>query len=159
MSLKFEGNGGGRPGPGVDHARPRYFGSTAYFAASAFILAFASVQSDFDISLKPVPLQLFMPLQLFLADLQSDMPLQEFTPVQCMVAASAATDMVANPEVNNIAAAAAMVALDSLLICMIVSSIVIELNAAILLLPYKDPANVEIITQSSKLMLTSIDAG
>jgi hypothetical protein len=121
-------------------------------------LAFASVQSDFAISLKPVPLQLFMPLQLFLADLQSDMPLQEFTPVQCMVAASAATDTVANPEVNNIAAAAAMVALDSLLICMIVSSIVIELNAAILLLPYKDPANAPIITQSSKLMLTSIVA-
>jgi hypothetical protein len=128
---------------------------SAYFAASAFILAFASVQSDFVISLKPVPLQLFIPLQLFLADLQSDMPLQEFTPVQCMVAASAATDTVANPEVNNIAAAAAIVALDSLLICMMESSIVIELNAAILLLPYKDPANTGIITQLSKLMRCS----
>jgi len=99
-----------------------------------------------------------MPLQLFLADLQSDIPLQEFTPVHFIVAASAATDIVANPEVNNIAAAAANVALDSLLICMIVSSIVIELNAAVLLLPYIDPANAENITQSYKLMLTSIDA-
>jgi hypothetical protein len=88
-------------------------------------LAFASVQSDFVISLKPVPLQLFMPLQLFFADLQSDMPLQEFTPEQCMVGASAATDTVANPDENNIAAAAASDALDNLLICMIKSSIVI----------------------------------
>jgi hypothetical protein len=69
---------------------------------------------------QPWPLQLFMPLQLFFADLQSEVPLQEFTPEQCMVAASAATDIVANPEVNNIAAAAAIVALDSLVICIFV---------------------------------------
>jgi hypothetical protein len=67
-----------------------------------------------------------MPLQLFFADLQSDMPLHEFTPAQCMVAASAAKDTVGTAAVNNIAAAAAMAALDTLLICMIDSSIVIE---------------------------------
>jgi hypothetical protein len=58
-----------------------------------------------------------MPLQLFLADLHSEVPLQEFTPWQCTVAESAATDTLANPEVNNIAAAAAIAALDTLLIC------------------------------------------
>ncbi|HMD30176.1 MAG TPA: hypothetical protein VKH13_16530 [Steroidobacteraceae bacterium] len=62
-------------------------------------------------------MQLFWPLQLFFADLHSDVPLQEFTPVQCMVAASAANVAVLIPEVNNMAAAAAIVALDSLLIC------------------------------------------
>jgi hypothetical protein len=92
-----------------------------------------------------------MPLQLFFADLHSDVPLQEFTPLQWTVAASAATDTFASPDVNNIAAAAAIVALDNLLICMIGSSIV--LNAAILLLPYKDPANAGIITQLYELML------
>jgi hypothetical protein len=71
-------------------------------------------------------LQLFIPLQLFFADLHSDIPLQEFTPVQCMAAVSAATDTVASPEVNNIAAAAAIAALDTLVICMIEPSIVIE---------------------------------
>ena len=97
-----------------------------------------------DIDIQPVPLQLFMPLQLFFADLHSEVPLQEFTPVQCTFAASAATDTVAIPEVNSIAAAAAIAVLDSLVICIIESSIVI--CAAILLLPYKDPANAEIIT-------------
>jgi hypothetical protein len=91
-----------------------------------------------------------MPLQLFFADLHSDVPLQEFTPVQWTVAVSAATDTLASPDVNNIAAAAAIVALDNLLICMMDSSIV--LNAAVLLLPYRDPANVGIITQLSELM-------
>jgi hypothetical protein len=71
-------------------------------------------------------LQLFIPLQLFFADLHSEVPLQEFTPVQWTVAVSAATDTVASPEVNNIAAAAAIAALDTLVICMIESSIVIE---------------------------------
>jgi hypothetical protein len=84
------------------------------------------VQSAFVISLKPVPLQLFMPLQLFFADLQSDIPLQAFTPEQCMVAASAAKDAVGTAAVNNIAAAAAIAALDTLLICMMDSSNVIE---------------------------------
>jgi hypothetical protein len=65
-------------------------------------------------------------LQLFFADLHSEVPLQEFTPVQCMVAPSAAKDAVGTATVNNIAAAAAMAALDTLLICMIDSSIVIE---------------------------------
>jgi hypothetical protein len=86
----------------------------------------ASAHSDFDIDIQPVPLQLFMPLQLFLADLHSDIPLQEFTPEQWTFAASAATDTVVSPEVNNIAAAAAIAAPDSLLICMIESSNVIE---------------------------------
>jgi hypothetical protein len=107
---------------------------------------------------QPWPLQLFMPLQLFFADLHSDVPLQEFTPAQCEVgAASAANDTVGKAEVNSIAAAAAIAALDSLVICMIDSSIVSD--AAILLLPYRDPANSEIITQLSKLMLNSIRAG
>jgi hypothetical protein len=89
-------------------------------------LALASSQAAFVIETQPVPLQLFMPLQLFFADLHSDVPLQEFTPVQCTVAASAATETVANPDENNIAAAAAIAAVDSLLICMFDSSFVIE---------------------------------
>jgi hypothetical protein len=117
----------------------------------------AASQSALDIDVQPVPLQLFMPLQLFFADLQSDIPLQEFTPEQCTFAASAATDTVAIPEVNSIAAAAAIAVLDSLVICMIESSVVIK-NAAILLLPYKDPANARIITQLSKLMLGGMAA-
>jgi hypothetical protein len=86
----------------------------------------AASHSAWVIATQPVPLQLFMPLQLFFADLHSDVPLQEFTPEQCTFAASAATDTVAKPEVNNIAAAAASAVLDSLLTCMIESSIVIE---------------------------------
>jgi hypothetical protein len=95
-----------------------------------------------------------MPLQLFFDDLQSDMPLQEFTPVQCMVASSAATETLAIPEENNIAAAAAIAALETLLICMIEPSIV--MNAAILLLPYKDPPSRGIITQLYELMIKSM---
>ncbi|HEV7613004.1 MAG TPA: hypothetical protein VGO37_14085 [Steroidobacteraceae bacterium] len=81
---------------------------------------FASLQSSFDMDVQPWPLQLFMPLQLFFADLHSDMPLQEFTPAQCVLPASAspANDTVGTAEVNSIAAAAAMAALDSLFICM-----------------------------------------
>jgi hypothetical protein len=86
---------------------------------------FASLQSAFDMDVQPWPLQLFMPLQLFFAPLHSDMPLQEFTPAQWTLAASAANDAVGNAEVNSIAAAAAIVALDSLLICMIKSSVVL----------------------------------
>jgi hypothetical protein len=88
--------------------------------------AWAALQSAFDMDTQPCPLQLFMPLQLFFADLHSDVPLQEFTPVQCVAAASAAKDTLGKAEVNNIAAAAASAALDTLLICMIDSSIVIE---------------------------------
>jgi hypothetical protein len=47
-------------------------------------------------------------LQLFFAPLHSDVPLQEFTPAQWTVAASAANDAVGNAEVNSIAAAAAL---------------------------------------------------
>jgi len=67
-------------------------------------------------------------LQLFFADLHSDVPLQEFTPRQCMVAAAAsfANDTLGSAEVNNIAAAAASAALDTLFICMIEPSIVFE---------------------------------
>jgi hypothetical protein len=89
-------------------------------------LACAALQSAFDMDTQPCPLQLFMPLQLFFADLHSDVPLQEFTPVQCVVAASAANDTLGSAEVNNIAAAAASAALDTLLICIIESSIVFE---------------------------------
>jgi hypothetical protein len=96
---------------------PNHKSSTAYFASLAFALA--ASQSAFDSDTHPWPLQLFMPLQLFFADLHSDVPLQEFTPVQCTFAASAATDTVAIPAVNSIAAAAAIAVLDSLVICMI----------------------------------------
>jgi hypothetical protein len=113
----------------------------------------AASQSALDIDIQPVPLQLFMPLQLFFADLHSDVPLQEFTPVQCTFAASAATDTVAIPEVNSIAAAAAIAVLDSLVICMIESSVVIKRSD--IAAPYKDPANARIITQLSKLMPNS----
>jgi hypothetical protein len=67
-------------------------------------------------------------LQLFFADLHSDVPLQEFTPRQCMVAAAAsfANDTLGSAEVNNIAAAAASAALDTLFICMIEPSFVFE---------------------------------
>jgi hypothetical protein len=99
---------------------------------------------------KPSPLQLFMPLQLFFADLHSEVPLQEFTPVQCIVAASAANETVLIPEVNSMAAAAAMAALDSLLICIFDSSIVIERSG--IAAHIKDPANGVIITHLSKLM-------
>jgi hypothetical protein len=91
-----------------------------------FDFALAASHSAWLIDTQPVPLQLFMPLQLFFADLHTDVPLQEFTPEQCTFAASAATDTVAKPEVNNIAAAAANAVLDSLLTCIVESSIVIE---------------------------------
>jgi hypothetical protein len=116
--------------PGVlENARPRVCKpGTDYFAAAAFVLA--SVQAAFVMDTQPVPLQLFMPLQLFFADLHSDVPLQEFTPAQCTVAGAAAVsapyDTVGNAEVNNIAAAPAIAALDSFVICMIESSIVVE---------------------------------
>src|SRR3984885_14513441 len=95
----------------------------AYFAAA---FALAASQSAFDIDTQPVPWQLFMPLQLFFADLHSDVPLQELTPEQCIFAASAATETLASPDENNIAAAAAIAALDNLFICIIVTSVVIE---------------------------------
>jgi hypothetical protein len=88
--------------------------------------ALAASQSAFDIDTQPVPLQLFMPLQLFFADLHSDVPLQELTPEQCIFAASAATETPASPDENNIAAAAAIAALDNLFICIIVTSVVIK---------------------------------
>jgi hypothetical protein len=71
----------GHSGPGA-HAAPGPIpvAGSAYFEAAAF--AFASLQSDFDMDTQPWPLQLFMPLQLFFADLHSDVPLQELTPVQ-----------------------------------------------------------------------------
>jgi hypothetical protein len=118
-------------------------------AASAFALAFAASQSAFVIDTQPVPLQLFIPLQLFFADLHSEVPLQEFTPEQCIVAPSAAADTPANPEVNNIAAAAANAALDTLFICMIASSIVIQRSEIAARL--QDLANAGIITELSEL--------
>jgi hypothetical protein len=95
-----------------------------------------------------------MPLQLFFADLHSEVPLQEFTPVHFTVAASAANAVVLIAEVNSMAAAAAMAALDILLICIFVPSLVLERSgiAAQLI----DPANSLIITQLSKLMPVSM---
>jgi hypothetical protein len=107
-------------------ARQRHPASVVIPDSAYFDFALAASHSAWVIATQPVPLQLFMPLQLFFADLHSDVPLQEFTPEQCTFAASAATDTVANPELNNIAAAAASAVLDSLLTCMIESSIVIE---------------------------------
>ena len=46
------------------------------------IFAFAASQSALVISMKPLPLQEFWPLQELLALLQADWPLQEFTPSQ-----------------------------------------------------------------------------
>jgi hypothetical protein len=136
---------------------PNLKAQAAYFSALAFALA--ASQSDFDNDTQPIPLQLFMPLQLFFADLHSDVPLQEFTPEQwtVAVAVSAATDTLASPDVNNIAAAAAIAALDNLLICMMNSSIVIERSD--IAAPLQDPANEGIITQLSKLMLYPISGG
>src|SRR5271154_528567 len=94
-----------------------------------------------------------MPLQLFFADLHSEVPLQEFTPVQCMVAASAANVAVLIPEANSMAAAAAMVALDSLLICILEPSIVLERSG--IAAHVKDPANGAIITQLHKHIFIS----
>ena len=70
-------------------------------------MAFAASQSAFDMDTKPCPLQLFWPLQLFFADLHSEVPLQEFTPVHLTVAVSAAADTPTNPDVKSIAAATA----------------------------------------------------
>ena len=125
---------------------------SAYFAALA--LALASSQACLLMDTKPWPLQLFMPLQLFFADLHSDVPLQEFTPVHLTVAASAAKAVVVIPEVNSMAAAAAMAALDSLLICIFDSSIVMERSG--IAAHIKDPANGLIITQLAKFMPVSI---
>jgi hypothetical protein len=118
-------------------------------------LACAALQSAFDMDTQPCPLQLFIPLQLFFADLHSDIPLQEFTPVQWTVAASAAKVTEGSAEVNNIAAAAASAALDTLLICMIESLICFR-TQRYCCFPYKDLASTEIITQLSELMLYSI---
>jgi hypothetical protein len=71
-----------------------------------------------------------------------------------MVAASAANVTVLIPEVNSMAAAAAMAALDTLLICIFESSIVLERSG--IAAHIKDPANGVIITQLSKLMAISI---
>jgi hypothetical protein len=100
-------------------ARYRHPASGAIPDSAYFDFALAASHSAWVIDTQPVPLQLFIPLQLFFADLHSDDPLQEFTPEQCTFAASAATDTVAKPDVNNIAAAAASAVLDSLLTCMI----------------------------------------
>src|SRR5579871_5513897 len=90
-----------------------------------------------------------MPLQLFFAPLHSDVPLQELTPAQCTVASSPANAVLVIAEENNIAAAAAMAALDILVICMFDSAIVIRSNIAARV---QDPANGCIITQLTKLM-------
>jgi hypothetical protein len=70
------------------------------------------------------------------------------------VAASAANAVVLIAEVNSMAAAAAMAALDSLLICIFDSSKVLERSG--IAAHVKDPANGNIITQLAKLMPVSI---
>jgi hypothetical protein len=106
-----------------------------------------------DIDTQPWPLQLFWPLQLLLADLHSEVPLHEFTPLQCTVASSAALAAVVMTVVNNMAAAAAIAALDILLICMLESSL--SACAAILLLTTIDPSNRAIITRKQELVPVS----
>jgi hypothetical protein len=88
-----------------------------------FALAFAASHSAFDMETHPWPLQLFMPLQLFFDDLHSEVPLQELTPEQCIVAVSAATETPASPDVKNIAAVAAIAAFDNLVICIMYPSL------------------------------------
>jgi hypothetical protein len=95
-----------------------------------------------------------MPLQLFFADLHSEVPLQEFTPVHLTVAASAAKAVVVIPEVNSMAAAAATAALDSLLIC--IFDFLKSMERSGIAAHVKDPANGRIITLLSKLMPVSI---
>jgi hypothetical protein len=107
--------------------------------------ALASSQADFVMETKPWPLQLFMPLQLFFADLHSEVPLQEFTPVHFIVAASAAKDVVVMAVENSIAAAAAIAAVDILLICIVVPSSYIERSD--IAAHIQDPTNPNIITQ------------
>jgi hypothetical protein len=82
------------------------------------------------------------------------MPLQEFTPWHFTVAASAANAVVLMAEVNSMAAAAAMAALDSLMFCIFGSSMVFGRSG--IAAHVKDPANGVIITQLSKLMAVSI---
>lgn len=101
---------------------------------------------------QPMPLQLFVPLQLFLAVLHSEVPLQEFTPLQCTVALSAAIEKLTIPALNSIAAAAAIAAFDNLFICMIEPSLAL-LNAAIVLHFGIDLIDADYITHLSKLML------
>ncbi|HTC44442.1 MAG TPA: hypothetical protein VK696_05275 [Steroidobacteraceae bacterium] len=76
--------------------------------AAAFTFAFAASQSVLDISTNPCPLQEFMPLQEFLADLQEDWPLQELTPVHFILASSALA--VETARVPNRSAAAVAIA-------------------------------------------------
>jgi hypothetical protein len=100
-------------------------------------------------------LQLFCPLQLFFADLHSEVPLQELTPSHFTVAASAAKAVVLIAEVNSMAAAAAMAALDSLLIC-IFKFLNSYRERSGIAAHIKDPANALIITRISKLMPVSM---
>jgi hypothetical protein len=104
---------------------------------------------------KPWPLQLFCPLQLFFADLHSEVPLQELTPSHFTVAASAAKAVVLIAEVNSMAAAAAMAALDSLLIC-ILKFLNSYMERSGIAAHTKDPANGRIITRIAKLMPVSM---
>ncbi|HME40162.1 MAG TPA: hypothetical protein VKG63_14500 [Steroidobacteraceae bacterium] len=65
-------------GRALENARPHK--RPYYFAAAG--LPLAAAHASFVIDVQPVPLQLFMPLQLFFADLHSDIPLHEFAPTQ-----------------------------------------------------------------------------
>jgi hypothetical protein len=61
---------------------------------------------------QPMPLQLFMPLQSFLAVLQSDVPLQLLTPAQCTDMSSAWATVRGALTANKAAAALAMARAD-----------------------------------------------
>ena len=71
------------------------------------VLPPAAVQAFEVIALKPWPLQLFMPLQSWLPDLQSDIPLHELTPKQCTVSAANTGVVIDTLESAKSAAAAA----------------------------------------------------
>jgi hypothetical protein len=81
--------------------------------------------------------------------------LQELTPSHFTVVASAAKAVVLIAEVNSMAAAAAMAALDSLLIC-IFKFLNSYRERSGIAAQLKDPANARIITRISKLMPISV---
>jgi hypothetical protein len=103
-----------KKGPGLKRAFPFDFYFDSKATAYLVTLPPASVHSLAEALLfHPMPLQLFRPLHSFLAVLQSDVPLQLFTPAQCTDMLSAAcTKVIGALIANNAAAALAMAIAD-----------------------------------------------
>lgn len=76
------------------------------FAMLLVISAFAALHSFLLSSKKPLPLQEFCPLQELLAVLQADWPLQELTPAQCAILADVPADAVGMIALANSSATA-----------------------------------------------------